>query len=136
MSCFLVQHESIGLIAAYAIKANILQYGICYPRRHLLTTVDQVSCILAQANLDSVAHRYGDDQDVDSVADYINGCIRAAKTEPSASIGEMAKTLSCYEYQACEPDDFYDSLAYKILTVCRVELLRNLPEYDKAAGWE
>lgn len=133
MSCFLVQHESIGLIASYAIKADILQYSICYPHKHLLTSIDQVCAILAQANLDSVAHRYGDDNQ-DPI--YIKNCLRAAQNAPSASIGEMAKTLSCYEYQACEPDDFYESLAYKILTVCRVNLLRDIPEYANAAGWD
>lgn len=42
------------------------------------------------------------------------------------------KILSCYEYQSCESDDWYDSVAYKLVNVLRARLVSTLPGYEDA----
>jgi len=139
MSAFLVKHETIGLIAKYAFDADILQYGQCYDIQHEFNTLDKVATILAQENLDSVSYRYNSEPEVPEDQFYIAACKLAAKEanprhDPTNSV-DMAKTLNCLEYQSCERPDWYQSLAFKILTACREQLLRNMPGYESAEGW-
>jgi len=48
---------------------------------------------------------------------------------------DILKACDCYDYQACETPDYYETDAARIITALRKRATRNLPGYDKAA-WE
>ena len=137
MSAYLVNPETIATIAKYAFDTKAVQYGICYAIKQKLDGLDKVVDVLAKANQDSVACRYDDKPDPVEDAKYIMACklIAGKAGYRQTDNAEMAKTLNCLEYQSCERDDWFESDAYKILTVCREQILRGLPGYDQAAGW-
>lgn len=137
MSCFLVKEETIGVIASYAFNNDLVNYGCCYENQINYNTLAKVAEVLARQNIDSVNCRYGH-EDLPGDALYIEGCVVSAAKTMLRHIApeDMAKTLNCYSYQACEPDDFFESDAFKIITVCREEILRRLPGYENAVGWQ
>lgn len=137
MSAFLVSSESIGMIASYAFNNDLLKYGCCYERQINFNTLEKTAEVLARKNIDSVNERYGNEDTSQEDREYIaRSVLSAGKLNLRAVAPEdMAKTLNCYSYQSCEQDDFYDSDAFKIVTACRENLLRNLPGYENASGW-
>jgi hypothetical protein len=54
--------------------------------------------------------------------------------EPPATIVEIAKAVSCYEYQSCEHDGWETSEAHAFCQALTEALLHSLPGYD-AAPW-
>ncbi len=140
MSCYLVDEKTIAMIAAYAFHNDLLNYGCCYDNKHNYSTLAETVSVLARANIDSVNHRYGDNDDTQADLDYIAECIDQAEKFVFHHLQQiphvdLAKTLNCYSYQACEPDDYFDSDAFNIITVCREQILRKLPGYENASGW-
>lgn len=134
MSAFLVEPKLIGLLSAFAVTNKLTEYGIM--ARKGITTTKQVANCLAQANIDSVNHRYPQHIDDNSTREdklYIDDCIiSASAVHAHANIGVIAKHADCLDYQSCEIDSWYESNAYKILTVIRCELLSKLDGYDDA----
>lgn len=49
------------------------------------------------------------------------------------SLAQIAKSISCLEYQSCEHDGWRASVAYSLLEWLRGEILDALPGYDEAA---
>ena len=141
MSAFLMQEQHIGLLAAAAFDYGSLQYGITYDHGHKLKTVEQVAQVLAQANLDSIAARYGDSPDS---PEYVAGCQRLAAAylanhrhsrDPVRTV-DLCKLANCYDYQACEVSNYYGTLAHKLMIQLRGGLLERLPGYDDSAAWQ
>lgn len=50
------------------------------------------------------------------------------------TVVELLKLIDCYEYQACETNDFKETAAAKICREYREHLIGRLPGYD-AAPW-
>lgn len=136
MSAFLVDPTTIGILAAYAEKHNLLGYAPC----HTITAYDAVTAAqtLAKCNIESVEHRYPGSnaaQDYMGITrnDYIAFCVQeSGKPLPKLSIVQIAKHCDCLDYQSCEIDSWYDSDGYKILTAIRNKLLKQLPDYELA----
>lgn len=47
----------------------------------------------------------------------------------------ILKACDCFDYQACETDDYKQSKAFKIIDHIRGNAITRLPDYDKAEGW-
>ena len=132
MSCFLVDEKIIGAIAAYAVDNDLTVYGPLYGLGYESKT--HVATCLALANIDSVEYRYPHHIDENSISEndiYIKNCADLAEANKFIySPGTMAKYVDCLDYQSCEPDNWYQSNAYKILTVIRANLAKSLPDYE------
>jgi len=134
MSAYLIDADEIGLIAAFAVTYQCTKYGCCYGLG--LEDAKSVAECLAKANLYSVEHKYPDVQDAAksflgiSSQQYLADCVWAANKHDSRSrsVREMAERVSTYVYQSCEPDNWHQSTAFKIITVVREELLKLLVE--------
>lgn len=48
---------------------------------------------------------------------------------------QILKACDCYEYQACETENYKNTLAYKIIDALRGKAIQQLPGYKEAA-WE
>ena len=134
MSAFLVDTQIIGALAAYAVDNDLVRYGILYNKA--FSDKNEVAKCLAQANIDSVNHRYPHHMDENSQREdrlYIDDCVaKANASSVKQSIGVIAKNVDCLDYQSCEPKEWYHSDAYKILTVIRANLTRQIPGYEQA----
>lgn len=139
MSAYLVSTKQIGLIAAYALENENTKYGPLYGQD--LESIENVAKMFALANLESIESRYPSTKGKGAMefqnmsnAEYIQESINEAKkvnlhTYTPATI---AKMLSNYEYQSCETDTWYDSLAYKALGMIRADLVKSLMGYENA----
>lgn len=137
MSAYLLETQTIGLLAQYAIEGDCTQYGSCYGLD--LGTTDKVAEVLAKANLYSVAYRYSDIADNPAKAFqatesrlYIKDCQNEAKRLWNIPPIEIIKSCHCFAYQSCEPDNWHQSTAYKIITEIEGSAVRKLAGYDSA----
>ena len=48
---------------------------------------------------------------------------------------EVLKACDCFDYQACETDDYTNTLAWKIIDTIRGNAIRRLSGYDKIDCW-
>ena len=135
MSAYLMDQQTIGLLAHFAVESEASHYGECYGLA--LETTDNVVEALARANLVSLAVRYPDKDPAESFMDistseYIKQCKQEAKRAWSVPIVEILKSCSCFEYQACEYDDWHKSKAHKVINAIRKECITRLPGYEEA----
>ena len=82
MSAYLMDQQTIGLLAHFAVESEASHYGECYGLA--LETTDNVVEALARANLVSLAVRYPDKDPAESFMDistseYIKQCKQEAK---------------------------------------------------------
>lgn len=89
---------------------------------------DKVAAILMAENVRSVNAKYRENV----TNPYV------FKFDPTASrrpIGNIIGALDCYEYQACETDDWHTSLAHEIVGGLRKHLLKVIAESDGTYTW-
>jgi len=48
----------------------------------------------------------------------------------------VLKGCECFDYQACETDDYRSSIACTIINAIRTRAILCLPDYDDAPGWD
>lgn len=135
MSSYLMNPQTIGLLAHFAVESKATSYSECYGLN--LETVDKVVEALVRANLLSLAVRYPDsDPAMDfmdlSTDDFICECKDEAKRSWNVPVIEILKSCDCFSYQSCEYDDWYKSKAFKIINVIRKKCVSRLPGYDNA----
>lgn len=93
---------------------------------------DKAVQILYLQNLVSVATRYPGDTEMLGDPEYTPRPV----VDPVDPV-VVLKSCDCVEYQSCETDDYYTSLAYKILDALRRAVIAQLPGYERAPwGWE
>lgn len=132
MSAYLVEPDHIGVIAQFAAQNECGKWGDHYNDQ--LLTAEQFSDCLAKANIKSIKTRYPDD-DSSKLEDkiYLGLCRDSAKkSHGHIDLLAMAALVKCLEYQSCEPDDWYQSKAFKVLTSIREIVLRKLIEDSPA----
>ncbi len=135
MSAYLMNPSEIGTLAAYATQDKSTQFGACYNKG--LDELSDVAECLALANIESVEDRYKGTEGAEkfmgiSNAEFISQCLHSAigANLTPYNPGQIARLAATYDYQASEPDGWYDSRAFKVLTVIRERLVRGLPGYD------
>ena len=110
MSAYLVEEHHIAYLAQY--------YKASYQGERDSREVYAIADILAKANLDSIAYRYPSDHETpDTDAMYTAGCYDLANSALWNAFDPRQVIMSarCYEYQACEPDNYDQSDAAKII---------------------
>ena len=130
MSAYLMNEQTIGLLAEFAVRTKAIKYGACYD---LNLDLDKTVEALVRSNLLSLAVRSPDGADPAkdfadmSTNEFIAACKSEATRSWSVPIIEILKSCDCFAYQACEYDDWDSSIAYKILDAIRKQCISKLP---------
>jgi hypothetical protein len=127
MSAFLVEPQQITEIVKWACEPS--QGAVNYA--YNCVTKEQISCepknmvkLLAQANIDSLVARYGDSEE--DYVGYVQDCLDILPYSTDgicislySGVGvcqleakDIYNMLSCWDYQSCEVDNWYDTDAY------------------------
>ena len=112
MSAFLVTPEHISEIVKYAKRKNFSHAYNCFTKEHIDCDPKNIVKLLAQANIDSLVARYGDDPK--DYADFVNKCLDCFSTIGHADLGsgDIYNMLCCWDYQSCEVNNWYETDAY------------------------
>ena len=134
MSCFLVSdaHISYLLEAArnrLAERHDSFSYYFNGGRTSITCTATQSEMckfgqILKDANMESYNARYGG---TDEAEPFV--FIRPERID----IVQVLKACDCFDYQACETGEYYDSEAFAFVNAIRSYAIHRLPGYDEAA---
>ena len=112
MSAFLVNPEHIAEIVKYAENKKFSHAYNCFTKEHIDCDPKNIVKLLAQANIDSLIARYGDNPK--DYADFVNECLNSFLTPGKADLGsgDIYNMLLCWNYQSCEVDNWYETDAY------------------------
>ena len=112
MSAFLVNSKHIAEIVKYAKNKGFNHAYNCFTKEKIDCEPKNMVKLLAQANIDSLVARY--DYDPDEYADYVTECLDSFSTLGRADLGsdDIYNMLACWNYQACEVDNWYETDAY------------------------
>ena len=112
MSAFLVTPEHISEIVKYAKKKEFRYAYNCFTKEQIDCDPKNIVKLLAQANIDSLIARYGDNPK--DYADFVNKCLDSFLTPGKADLGsgDIYNMLLCWNYQSCEVDNWYETDAY------------------------
>jgi hypothetical protein len=133
MSAFVVPNDHIDALLTFAIAPYTygnVSYLVNGSRIEInRQNVSEIGRILLDENERSVCHRYNDKAD-DTAASY------RFKAWPFTPIAvSILKACDCFDYQACETDDYEQSVAHAIIDAIRKRAMRRVPGYDDADGW-
>lgn len=133
MSAFIVGHDHIDALLSFAV-GHAVRYR--FPGGDIveITTANatETGRILLLENERSVNERYNE-TDHESSQSYTFKPWRGQGNTPPISI---LKGCDCFDYQACETDDYEETLAALIIRKIRDRAISYLPGYDDAKGWE
>jgi hypothetical protein len=136
MSAFIVDHDTIDALLTLAVGRKVSYYVAATETRVQITAhnAEEVGRLLLTENERSVYHRYPDSKAGnlpgrigEDVSSYRFRFIHA----PLPAV-VVLKSCDCFDYQACETDDYETSLAHAIVHAIRKECIRALPGYDGA----
>lgn len=125
MSCYTLDEKEIEIIINWAADTDVSVYH-GNARFKIADKPAEYAKILMDANYNSVNHRYKSNDKPPKI-NFVRRCVI-----PTYTPAEIAKGVSCYEYQSCETPIFEESFAYKICHAIKEKLIEKLPGYDKA----
>lgn len=137
MSAYLVSEGHINYIVNFIASRNGGSSALPYVCRALSiaerANPDETLTLIGQALWDanqlSLNARYSDEAANDApVYRYVDRYDLPIKPV------EVLSALRCYDYQACEINDYSNSPAAQAIDICRREAIRRLPGMD-AAAW-
>ena len=148
MSAFIVSHDHIDALLSFASKRDSygsVSYYVKKTGAHVSITeqnATEIGRILLTENERSIYARYpdckpGDDKKPGTIGEDAAGYNfkRWPLSSPLLSVS-ILKACSCFDYQACETDDYDDSLAATVIDAIRNRAISRLPGYEDAPGWE
>lgn len=129
MSAFICNAKHIGELVKWWVK---------YEKKHIGRGCDpsEIATVLAEQNIRSVEYRYPDTKEVGGAVEfghsavnegYVAECIALSGSSrgPQLTAADIFKMACCYDYQACETEDYEETQAKKIVN-----------KIIHAAGWE
>jgi hypothetical protein len=135
MSAYIMADDEINTIVSYFIDPNHgvdsgawVRLGESEWNYLAEGNAAKVAAILKAENIRSVNAKYGDNENPAYVFEYD----RKARNRP---VGNIIGALDCYEYQACETNDWHTSLAHEIIGDLRKHLLKVIAEADGTYTW-
>lgn len=131
MSAFVVGNDHIDGLLTFAIDRHVAYFWANARREITTETATEIGRVLLAENERSVSHRYNDPPTDEAATYRFRRWIDSALTAVS-----ILKACDCFDYQACETDDYEQSHAAKIIDAIRGKAYRNMPGYDDAPGWE
>lgn len=117
MSAYVVEFDLIDAILSYATGHN----G-CLRNRGM--DVDDIGQMLLDQNYRSVNFRYNESE---TAPKYVFRHYTRAMSPV-----QIIKACNCYDYQACETDDYGQTEAAELVRKIRNDAICNLPGYDDA----
>lgn len=140
MSAFVVNDDHIRALVAAGLQFKSYPddkmrfWAGEYPGEDKVTlltrdSADQIANMLLAENYRSVNHRYEED-DAPPTLTTVWTAYLARPLDPVV----ILKAIDCYEYQACEHDEWNSSLAYAFCEALRRRIIGCLPGYE-AAPW-
>ncbi len=134
MSAYTMHDDEINTIISYFIDPNHgrdstpwLKIGDSYEYLNAENSA-KVAKILMDENVRSVNTKYAED----TASNYEFEYLPQARKRP---IGNIIGALECYEYQACETDDWHNTNAWEIICGLRKHLLKTIAEADGSYTW-
>lgn len=125
MSAFIVSDKHLQTLINWANQNQVYFY---YNGKHYksddVPTLDLLLTVLHRQNVRSVDRRYQEKNVVDS--------LRVKLTPVTLSPVEILKACDCYDYQACETEDYHQTFAYDIIRRIRETAITKLPGYSGA----
>lgn len=143
MSAFVVSHDHIDALVSFAVIQKLRYRDNGRMVDITSDNANEVGKILLQENTRSVLYRYPNDtedtapgREGESVANYEWNyfCGLTERLPQHKLVGLILTACSCFDYQACETNDYEQSTAYQIIDAIRTEAIRMVPKYD--APWE
>lgn len=135
MSAYIMNDDEINTIVSYFLDPNAaygegawLRLGESEWNNLNRDNAPKVAAILKAENIRSVNAKYGENDNPAYVFEYD----RTASKRP---IGNIIGALDCYEYQACEAEDWDKSLAHEIVQMLRKHLLKTIAEEEGTYTW-
>ena len=112
MSAFCVNPEQISEIVKYAKNKEFRYAYNCFTKEQIDCDPKNMVKLMAQANIDSLVARYGDDPK--DYSNYVDECLDSFSTLGRADLGsdDIYNMLACWNYQACEVDNWFETDAY------------------------
>jgi len=139
VSAYIVDHDHIDALLSYAIQHEVryVANGACIEIGKANAT--EIGRILLDENERSVRHRYPG-CDADELPGTIgqNSAIYKFRRWPAlVPLPAMTILKACggFDYQACETDDYEQSLAAIIIRAIRSYAISRLPGYSDSPGW-
>jgi hypothetical protein len=142
MSAYIVGHNPIDALLTFA-TCKIYGRGVVYTANETLIEIgcsnaSEIGRILLTENERSVRHRYPDAAPSDLPGTIGEDAANYAFSPFDQPLTPLAvlKGCECFDYQACETDDYKSSIAYAIIDAIRKRAILCLPGYDDSPGWD
>jgi hypothetical protein len=145
MSAFMVSHDHIDALMTHARMAQMDFYFMGKRNVDAARFLTDIGRILLKENERSICARYPDCVDqpenmpgkIDERADaYKFKTFEPFVHMPQAKrIAWVLKACACFDYQACETDDYEQSVAHRIIRAIELNAINALPHYE-SAPWE
>lgn len=141
MSAFVVSHAHIDALLTFADLKRLTDY-LSYEVNHGTEklSLTEIGRILLAENERSVCHRYPDCTESDKPGTIGEEAIgykfktwqSVFKLQHGQLCALILKACDCYDYQACETDDYDQSIARRIIDRIRDRAIHSLPGYEDA----
>jgi hypothetical protein len=142
MSAFVVSHDHIDALLSFAKDKRMKdQFGYyIQPSKAELFDWTDIGRVLLAENERSVCHRYpdcGPGNMPGKIGEDASG-YTFRYFEPFVHMGHMKrcvwviKNCDCFDYQACETDDYRQTVAHRIIAAIRSRAINGLPDYETA----
>jgi len=142
MSAYVCSPEHIAALAAFASRPSSSHVIMPWKRERARDTVRNVARKLAEANIRSVAERYPNDKDGNRPGPCMTDEEICKASEryaekylvypPNLSALDIIAMSSCFEYQACDAENYPTSDAALQVRWIIDAAIRSLNGYDKA----
>ena len=144
MSAFIVSHAHIDALLTFANEQGMREaIGESLYSNLLSTNRDpswtEIGKVLLRENTRSVLHRYPDCTEGDApgtegetVDNYTFTPFLQFDAVRHHEAVWVLKACDCFDYQACETDDYYETVARKIIQAIRNRAISEVPGYDNA----
>ena len=147
MSAFLVNANHIAEIVKFAENNRFDHAYNCATQTPIDTDPKKLVALLAQANIDSLVARYGEDPK--AYDGFVEDCLADLEySTAGASIvlfskvghcqlgaGDIYNMVTCWDYQSCEVDNWFETDAYWIGVRIKDLAARKLAE-NANVKWE
>lgn len=139
MSAYIVDHDHIDALLSYGIQHQV-RYSVAESCVEInLHNATEIGRILLDENERSVRHRYPG-SDVDDLPGTIGQNAASYKFRRWPALLQLEaltilKACDGFDYQACETENYEQSLAATIVRAIRGFAIRRLPGYSDAPGW-
>lgn len=132
MSAFIVSEKHLQTLINWAMVQDVYFYfnGHRYEATHT-EEAELLLTVLYRQNVRSVDERYSEKNTIESLKVKPMGAGKIGKVSPV----QILKACDCYDYQACETDDYRQTFAADIINRIRSHAIGMLPGYDDAK-WE